>query len=62
MLLFLGYNIEAATNENIRKQFGANACAGCCALGVDVGVGMVGDAAADTTAEAEVYTMACCHP
>lgn len=57
MLLFVGYNIEAATNENIKKQYGANACAGCCALGVDVGVGMVGEATADTTAEVEVRTM-----
>ena len=40
--IFTGYNIEVATNDNIKKQFGANACAGCSALGFDVGVGMVG--------------------
>ncbi|XP_060596269.1 uncharacterized protein LOC132750328 [Ruditapes philippinarum] len=52
--IFTGYNIEAATNDNIKKQFGTNACAGCAgcsAQGFDIGVGMVGEAAADTEAE-----------
>jgi hypothetical protein len=54
LYIFTGYNIEAATNDNIKKQFGANACAGCAgcsAQGFDIGVGMVGEAAADTEAE-----------
>lgn len=52
--VFTGYDVDTPTTEHIKKQYGANACAGCIAVGIDTGVGIYGDVAADTTAEPEV--------
>lgn len=54
LLCIVGYNVDTATNDVIRSQFGQNACAGCVAVGADVGIGMVGEPVNDTTTEAEV--------
>lgn len=58
LILAAGYFVEAATNENIQRQYGPNACAGCVAIGPDVGIGMIGEPVADTAAEAETAEVA----
>ena len=50
----IGYNVETATNEHIKKQYGQNACAGCVGYGMDVGVGQIGQVASQVQADVEV--------
>ncbi|XP_052779826.1 uncharacterized protein LOC128217046 [Mya arenaria] len=52
LILASGYNYDTPTNETIRKEYGANACAGCVAVGIDVGIGHIGTVA-DVVAETE---------
>lgn len=54
VVCILGYNIDTPTNDTIAKEFGPNACAGCVAMGNDVGIGMVGEAAPEPANEIEV--------
>ncbi|KAL4226738.1 hypothetical protein ACF0H5_014718 [Mactra antiquata] len=53
-ILAAGYNVDTPTTDSIKKQYGANACAGCAAMGIDVGVGTYGEVAPEITAELEV--------
>ena len=54
LVVAAGYRVETPTNEYIKKAHGENACAGCVAMGIDVGIGYLGNLAAEATAEVEV--------
>ena len=54
LVVAAGYRVETPTNEYIKKTHGANACAGCVAMGIDVGIGYIGTAATEAAAEIEV--------
>ena len=53
-----GYRVETPTNQYIKNAHGENACAGCLALGIDVGVGYLGDMTAEATAGVETVEAA----
>lgn len=53
LVMAAGYAIDTPSSENIKKIFGANACAGCVAIGMDVGIGFYSNVTADAQAESE---------
>ena len=54
LIVAAGYRVETPTNQYIKKTHGENACAGCIAAGIDVGIGYLGDVTAEAKAEMEV--------
>ena len=58
LVVAAGYRVETPTNEYIKRSHGENACAGCVAMGIDVGIGYLGNIAAEATAEIEVAEVA----